>query len=98
MSKPLHSVDTEPTFKDYFQDNLLDGEDINDCGGAMIDAKSTYETLNEIHQTLLVKAQIEELKNIPGKRVDSTSYLIETKYLHDRIAELESSLKGVDYE
>lgn len=34
-------------FKDYFQSNLLDGDDVYDCGGAMLRAEDVYEVLSE---------------------------------------------------
>jgi len=43
-------------FKDYFQANLLDGDDINDCGGAIIDAKEVYEVCLEFISIQLNKA------------------------------------------
>ena len=50
--------------KDKFQANLLDGDDINDCGGAMIRADEVWEVLEEyIFPELLDTYAMEFLKD-----------------------------------
>lgn len=40
-------------FKDYFQANILDGDDVYDCGGAMVRAEDVFEVMNEYHKEAL---------------------------------------------
>ena len=43
-------------FKKFFEANLLDGDDIKDCGGAMLSAEYVYETLEAY-----IQSQLQEL-------------------------------------
>lgn len=50
MNPPSEQADTskknlEQNFRSYFEANLLDGDDVYDCGGAMLRADNVYETL-----------------------------------------------------
>ena len=41
---------TEQEIREHFQANMLDGESVDDCGKAMIDAKECLEYIYELHQ------------------------------------------------
>ena len=51
-------------FQQYFEANLLDGDDINDCGKAMLDAKDVFEVMEEYHLKALTKQKQEIIKEI----------------------------------
>ena len=35
--------------QEYFEANLLDGDDVNDCGGAMLSAENVWELIDEFN-------------------------------------------------
>lgn len=49
-------------FKEWFEANFLDGDDVSDCGGAMLSAKNVYEEIAPYIEVEVAKARIEELK------------------------------------
>tara|TARA_B100001245_G_scaffold236593_1_gene228614 strand:- start:11472 stop:11831 length:360 start_codon:yes stop_codon:yes gene_type:complete len=62
------SIEEQGSFKSYFEANFLDGDDVHDCGGAMLSAEDVYEILapyiaeQEAEAERL--ARVDERKNI----------------------------------
>lgn len=49
----MKNQDWKKEFKAYFEANLLDGDDIRDCGGAMLSAEDVYDNLIAFIEQLL---------------------------------------------
>lgn len=86
-------------YKKYFESNLLDGDDIDDCGGAIIDAKDVFEIMNEFHISSLKEygeAVIGEIEILPNifPDIESDDYDIGYKNALSKVVEvIKESLK-----
>ena len=73
--------------KSYYESNLLDGDDLKDCGKAIVDAEEAFNVMIEAISSLLLKKD-EEMREI----VESKSRQI--KGLKKQIADLLKDLKA----
>lgn len=55
--------------KEHFEANMLDGDDIEHCGGAMISAKAVLEYTEDLVQQLLesLEEEVEKMRKVDAK-------------------------------
>ena len=84
----------QEAFKKYFEANLLDGDDVNDCGKAMLDARDVYETLAPF-------IELERLKSGRDVLVWSTGGIAEfteegKEAIPAKIADLDTRIQAIE--
>lgn len=66
--------------KTYFEENLLDGGKINDCGGAMLSAKEVWLVMSPIIVNAYKAGNEEGLREKGEKFIRSASRKVATRY------------------
>lgn len=59
--------DKNSELKKHFEANMLDGDDVNDCGGAMLSAKYVLEYLQEYMPEFTAKAELDLLTRLEAE-------------------------------
>lgn len=81
----------------HFEQNMLDGDDVNNCGGAMLSAKSVLEYIEEYMYPLAQQEERERIIQIVRERKTQKPHFHFNKY-NDALDDIINLVTVYDYE